>query len=135
MSSMSMAPLSKNVRSLPKIRKSVSYGDLDLNDNPPTMSLPPIPERRPPPSPPVRDKKENERLRVVPRKKRDTKSVLLAENESEANEHDEFRKLDYVNVEQFGRAAKNAPLYQHLDFKLRDQPAQYATLAEVTRKK
>lgn len=175
-SSKSMAPIAVNVRSAPKIRKSVSYSDLEHRPFSPKNASVSKAERRRPPSPPKKDflsstedrsaslsdnspnlfsddshkssSKESssgdthkplceEKPKPLPRRKKDTDPLPKKKRRSSLDNDYDSLVPDYINVEKFAPAtmpADPSPLYQELNPRLLDKPAQYATLAEVRKK-
>lgn len=134
--SFSMSNLSACEVPVPPVKKSMSYGDLKFSS--------PGSLRRPPPPPPSRedkDKSHSDKPKPRPRRKKETVSVLLAEDghTGEDNDYDSLKledKDDYMNVAKFQDSEESEPsqtsaLYQKLNVKSRDEPAQYATLKNL----
>ena len=139
--SVSLSNLSSGGDMVPKVKKSMSYGDLKFS-SPDTF-------RRPPPPPPSREDKNKPRSECKPKprprrleRKKEAVSGLLREDErtGEDNDYDSMKlddKDDYENVTKFQHSeesessSQTSALYQKLNVKKRDEPAQYATLKNL----
>lgn len=129
LTSISMANIAAGDDAMPKVRKSMSYGDLKVS-TPDTL-------RRPPPPPPVRSPSEDKPKPRPRRLEKRNVSVLLEDgHKGKDNEYNSLKfddSDDYINVKklpdtQESKPSMNSPVYQELNVRQRDKPAQYAAL-------